>query len=557
MAEDRTIPTCRRFAVITLTVAALWPAPGVAAVDTPALTAYARARLADNDGALTLATANYRIAFDADPASLAVALRAYRQAIASGDMVLAVRTARALDAAEGLPRDGALLLTVDALIRKDWASARAMTSRIAAEQNFAFLAPILTSWITLGEGAYVPPIVGPTDKGAALTRRYINEHAALQALSLGRTDEAIKVIDVVMAMRPTGLAGFRIYAAERLATLGQRDKAITLLPESAPGVAALRAQIVAGKKMKAPPLTPAQGVGRLLARLSDDVAAADDARSVAMTLARFAVFADPTNAEARVGLAQQLMETDRAGAALTELERVPAKSPFRAVAQDVTVQALAEAGAQDDAITLAQALAARPDAGPVQYQRLGGVLADAGRYDAAAASFEKAKAAYPADTAPWSLWLLLGGALERAGRWDESRAALEEAARLAPNEAVVLNYLGYAQVERRQNVPAALALLQKASKLKPDDPSITDSLGWAHFIAGDSKTAVPVLERAAIGAPDDATINEHLGDALWTVGRRFEARYAWAAARPFAEDKALERLDAKMTEGLRPEYAAP
>lgn len=76
-------------------------------------------------------------------------------------------------------------------------------------------------------------------------------------------------------------------------------------------------------------------------------------------------------------------------------------------------------------------------------------------------------------------------------------------------------------------------------------------------MTGDVKGAVPVLERAAAGAPGDATINEHLGDALWTAGRRYEARYAWRAAAVFAEGDVANRLDAKAREGLKPEYAAP
>jgi Flp pilus assembly protein TadD len=154
------------------------------------------------------------------------------------------------------------------------------------------------------------------------------------------------------------------------------------------------------------------------------------------------------------------------------------------------------------------------------------------------------------------LYLLEGSALEQGGRWEEARTALEKALALAPEEPVVLNYLGYAQVERRQNVPAALDLLRKASALKPDDPSITDSLGWAQYVAGDPKAAVPILERAAAGAPDDVTINEHLGDALWTTGRRYEARYAWTAAGTFAEGDVAERISAKVREGLTPATAA-
>ena len=189
--------------------------------------------------------------------------------------------------------------------------------------------------------------------------------------------------------------------------------------------------------------------------------------------------------------------------------------------------------------------------------RLGRLLAEQQDFDGAAAAFRAAQARFGDAVVPWSLLLFEGSALEQGERWDEARAVLERAAALAPNEPVILNYLGYAQIERRQNVTEALDLLKKASALKPQDPSITDSLGWAQFVTGNVKAAVPVLERAAAGAPADTTINEHLGDALWTAGRRYEARYAWAAASLYAEGDVATRIAAKTKEGLKPEYAAP
>jgi Flp pilus assembly protein TadD len=526
-------------------------------VDAPTLNAYARARLADGDGALDVAVSSYRRAFAEDPGNPVVALRSYRQAIESGDMRLALGAARALDTAGVLPRDGALLLAIDALERRDWATGRSLAARMEREQNFAFLAPILVSWISLGEGDYAPPVIAEGSKTASLTRRYLDEHVALQALSLGRADAGIAAADGALSLRSGASAGFRIFVASRLAALGRNEQALVYLPPDAQSVAALRSEIARGKRIKAPALTPVQGFARLLGRLSDDVAAAGEAQGVAMTLARFATFADPQSAELQVGLARQLLAAEQPDGALREAGKVRAKSPYWLAAQDIAIEGLVDSGRQPEGMALAQTLAARPDAGAAQYQRLANIMADAGQYDAAASMFAKAADRYPAGGVPWSLYLLQGSALERAGRWDDAKRALERAAALAPNEPVVLNYLGYAQVERRQNVPAALALLKKASRLKPDDPSITDSLGWAHFIAGDIKAAVPVLERAAMGAPDDVTINEHLGDALWSVGRRFEARYAWSAASAFAEGKAMERIGGKMREGLRPEYAAP
>ena len=68
--------------------------------------------------------------------------------------------------------------------------------------------------------------------------------------------------------------------------------------------------------------------------------------------------------------------------------------------------------------------------------------------------------------------------------------------------------------------------------------------------------AIDVLQRAALGDPAQADIQEHLGDALYTAGRRFEARFAWQAALATAEDNDTARLKAKIQSGLTQATAA-
>jgi Flp pilus assembly protein TadD len=94
----------------------------------------------------------------------------------------------------------------------------------------------------------------------------------------------------------------------------------------------------------------------------------------------------------------------------------------------------------------------------------------------------------------------------------------------------VLNYLGYAQLDRGEEIEASERLIREALRLAPDSAAITDSLGWALYKTGRLDEAIPVLERAAKGEPADVEINEHLGDAYYAAGRRIEARFAWSAA---------------------------
>lgn len=525
-------------------------------VDGPALDAYARARLADGDGMLDIAVASYAQAMAADPQNAVLALRTYRQALEAGDMPLALRSARVLDIAGVLPRDGALLFVIDALGRKDWKTARQLAERLKTEENFAFLAPFLTSWISLADGPYAAPVADEKSQFGALTGRYLDEHIALQALARKDIEAARPAIQRALSLRTSVLAGLRIAVASRLAALGNREEALAALDLDDPTLNAAKADINRNRRVKAPPLSPQQGFGRTLARLAED-AGDGNSRPLALVLARLASFSDPDSDEMHVALARQLTLSAFSEAAIVEAGKVRGKSPWHSAATDVRIAALAQAGKADAAIALAREITAQPTATAAQDMQLANLLSDAKQFDAAVGAYRAAQARFATGAVPWSLYLLEGSALERGGRWDEAKVALDKAAALAPDEAVVLNYLGYAQVERRQNVPAALALLRKARALRPDDASIADSLGWAHYVAGDPRSAVPVLEKAAEGAPSDPTINEHLGDALWAVGRYFEARYAWAAARAFAQGEAAARTASKAQNGFRPELAAP
>lgn len=536
------------------------PVTAGASVDrSSALHAYARGRLADSDGAPSLALRNYRDALADDPDSLAIARRSYFQGLISGDMPLAMRSAALLDRRGVLPRDGTLLFLCDALNRKDWREARDLTDRLVKEVNFGFIAPIVRSWIAVGEGKPVARDVVTTDRFAALGQRYIDEHVAFQAFGRGDVEQGLAASNRALALSPEQMSGLRLSFAAQLLRLGARSQALALLPQDEADYAVARSGVTVGRNPGAigAPLSARRGMGRLLARLAMDISSDDSTRILGIRLARIASFANPEDPEIRIDLAHLLTDAGFPDYGIVEARQVPANGWFGPLAQVALVEALTEAGDRDGAIAIARMLAAKPGAEADRFVQLGRLLADAGDFGGAADAFHAAQAHYTPDTVPWALLLFEGSALEQAGRWDEAKAVLVRAAALAPREAVVLNYLGYAQIERREDPAAALDLLKRASALKPDDASIADSLGWAKFVTGDVDGAVPMLERAAAGAPTDATINEHLGDALWAAGRRYEARYAWRAAAVLAEGKAAARLQGKSREGMKPEYAAP
>lgn len=107
-----------------------------------------------------------------------------------------------------------------------------------------------------------------------------------------------------------------------------------------------------------------------------------------------------------------------------------------------------------------------------------------------------------------------------------------------PDNADALNALGYTLADRAGRNDEALALVEKALALKPDEAAIIDSMGWIRFRMGQLDEALRHLRRAYAKTPD-AEIGAHLGEVLWASGLRDEARGIWERARKDDPDNAV------------------
>lgn len=153
----------------------------------------------------------------------------------------------------------------------------------------------------------------------------------------------------------------------------------------------------------------------------------------------------------------------------------------------------------------------------------------------------------------WHLHYVRGMALERAGDWKRAEKDLQAALEYRPDDALILNYLGYAWADQDENLDQALEMIEKAAALEPQDGYIIDSLGWVLYRMNRFEEAIPPLERAIELLPYDPTVNDHLGDAYWRVGRKIEARFQWERALNNAEDEStIPILNDKIENGLPP-----
>lgn len=155
------------------------------------------------------------------------------------------------------------------------------------------------------------------------------------------------------------------------------------------------------------------------------------------------------------------------------------------------------------------------------------ILRDAQRPEEAYALLKKG-----VDESPDSADLLYDYAMagERLGKYDEMETALRKVMRLKPENAHAYNALGYSLADRNIRLEEAGALLEKAVSLSPDDAFILDSLGWLQYRQGKLDASVQTLKRAYTLRPD-TEIAVHLGEVLWVSGDVAGARQAWTEAR--------------------------
>jgi len=521
---------------------------------------YVKARAAEIEGDAHLASEGFARLLKDSPVNITIAERAYRQALAAGNEPLALRAAHLLDGKKTFPPDARLLLAIEAIRTHDWAHARTEVDGLEQEKLFAFMAPMLRAWIALGAKDGDPLAILEQARAIELAQPYYAEQHALLLIAMGRIEEGIAAI---RNAKPGGIesapVSLRLIAADALAGANQRDRALALIGGDQPVFTIARARIMEGRRLPFSIDGPPAGIAALLVRVSADFGR-QRLTPIAFILARFATFLEPADANGWLLTGNILAAMDRQDLALAALSSVGRDDPLEPAARALRIGVLSAMGNTTEALAEATK-AAESERSFAAWSRVGGVYFAMQKPADAAVAFRKAIAVAEADHAPadtlWPLNLQLGTALDLAGDWPGAKAALQRALALAPDQAVVLNQLGYSEIIHGGDIKQASALIEHASRLRPDDPAITDSLGWVHYRRGQVSEALPLLEKAAEGDAAEPTINEHLGDAYWSVGRHYEARYAWRAALVTAADKDKARISSKIDFGLTPATAAP
>lgn len=276
-----------------------------------------------------------------------------------------------------------------------------------------------------------------------------------------------------------------------------------------------------------------------LALVEWETGAADAARARMVELAETGYREDEAWMYAgRIALSQQ-----RLGDAATFFQNV--RGPMFIQAQVQVAYAWQRLGRLNDALELVGNLRRQaPESATLLYVAESEILWRGQQAEASLAVLDQALAATPDDK---DLRYARAMAAERVGRLDVIESDLRLLLAAAPDNAMLLNALGYTLADRTDRQQEARELIERAIALSPEDPAIVDSMGWVNYRSGNLKEALHWLRRA-YSLSADGEIAAHLGEVLWMSGKRREARDVWKRALTRDPENAvlrrtLQRLD--------------
>ena len=191
---------------------------------------------------------------------------------------------------------------------------------------------------------------------------------------------------------------------------------------------------------------------------------------------------------------------------------------------------LADQGQSDAALEQVKSmLKGTPDDRDV-YIRLAQMYTRLKRWPEAEAALDKAAQLSTKDEDKEYVEFLRGSTYERQKKYDQAEETFRKVLATDPQNAAVLNYLGYMLADRGVKLDEALIMIKKAVDLEPANGAYLDSLGWAYFKLGKYELAEDNLMKASQHMGMDPTVQDHLGDLYQKTGRLKLAAAHWERA---------------------------
>lgn len=535
----------------------LGAAPAVAANNTGA---YLAARHAAINNDVVAAATYFTRALSSDTANIDLMEQAVLYKIAAGRISSAVPIARTLVEKRPNHRIGQLLLAVENIKRGQFEEAAKRVDEHGDKAFNAVTAKLLAGWTAFDLKDYekAQEAFASLD-GQQLYRIFAAYHAGLAAAATGDAEKAEGLFkESIGDSTPT--ARLAEAYGRFLEREGRGEDAVKIYERALerasgdPVMLDARARATAAKTKPEPLVSNGrEGASEALYGLASAFARDEGGIRLSLVYLQLALYLEPKMEAPRLLLGNVLEAQNRWEEAAETYEDFAKDSPYYRSAQVGRADALSRIDKVDDALKALDELETVFPEDETVPIAIGDLMRRAERYEEARAAYDRAfELIGEPEERHWSLLYSRGVSAERIGDWDSAEADLKKALEFRPDQAQVLNYLGYSWIEQGRNLSEAREMIERAVALRPNDGYIKDSLGWVEYQLGDFEAAVETMERAVELTPTDPVINDHFGDTLWVVGRKTEARFQWRRALSFEpeEEELRARILRKLEVGL-------
>ena len=497
-------------------------------------------------------------AASAEPGQERLRDQAFTSALLAGDLDVAARLSPSGEGVSSTVSEaGRLVSAVRDFGDGDVGVANAMLAQQPIGFPHARAGLFVQPWIAAAAGDWDRALAEPPAQADPLARLFANYHRALLLERRRDYDTAESILRDLANVAQTAPL-FRTAYGEFLERRGRRDEALAVFDAAIEaGATDLTTRLAreraasGGRPVPQPTLIEGASLGLGAAAAA---ALAEENNEFAAVYLRLALGLDDSD-QTRLLLGQTLEDAGLTNAAREAFVGVGSDEPLLyAAARQQLAWSYQEEDMDEEAVVHArEALNAAPD-DPQAVYGLAGLLTAQERYQEALELLNGP--ALNTEDQNWQVRFTRGAVYESLGRFEEAEAELWAALQDQPDNAEVLNYLGYMWVDSGQRVHQGAEMIARAVAAEPDSGHIQDSLGWAQYRQGQYEAAVETLELAVSLEPGDPTINDHLGDAYWRVGRRREAGFQWSRALSLDPEPDLRaQVQAKLDSGL--EAATP
>ncbi len=523
------------------------------------LGSYLAGRVARGQNDTDVAAVYYRQALARDPGNDVLVEQSFLMELTEGNWSRAETLARELAQSQPTNRTARSFMGLVEFKAKQYAAADEHFKAASANPIGELTSTLARAWLYLADGKAQEALATlDSPRQPEWAQYYLRYHRALLADAAERHADARAAYERIPKNDQKTLRIALAYA-RHAANSGDAKLALGVLKghfdrtksEGHPTALALQEEIEGGGRPGLLITTPTEGMAEAFYGLGEALAG-EGGVSVGAVYLQFALYLTPEFPFALASLANAYETTKRYEAAIAVYDRIPKGSPLQLSIDIRKALNLNQLERVDEAQKLLDEVANNNPLDIRPLDALGNIMRSHKRFGEAAEYYTRAIALIgKPEPKHWSYYYSRGTSYERLKKWPLAEADLQLALKLSPDQALVLNYLGYSWIDQNRNLKQGLALIEKAVRQKPDDGYIVDSLGWAFFRMGNFKEAAKHLERAVELRPEDPVLNDHLGDAYWRVGREREARFQWDQAltlKPEPED--AEKIKKKLQKGL-------